>query len=120
MPYDPKHPQPKVSIAILTRNGGPLFHQVIDALISQKFDQPFGKIAISCANLAIRRSVWEKLRFGDCETIEDRVMQVKLFENSARMMQVKDALSYHGHDYTWKELSNRIASFSMGFARLGY
>jgi glycosyltransferase involved in cell wall biosynthesis len=233
MSYDPNHPQPKISIAILTRNGGPLFHQVIDALIWQKTDHPFeivildsaskddtaafaeskrakvvpyrparfrfgaardylfeqtrgevivtisqdvlpasenwlqtliepileneadatigeqlphpggyafywdyhgswlrtipvrfdkkyGRIAISCANLAIRRSVWQKLRFGDCETIEDRVMQVKLFENNHHMVQVKEALSYHGHDYTWKELSNRIASFSMGFARLGY
>jgi len=36
------------------------------------------------------------------------------------MMQVKEALSYHGHDYTWKDLSNRTASFAMGFARLGY
>ena len=88
--------------------------------IPVRFDQKFGRIAISCANLAIRRSVWEKLRFGDCETIEDRVMQVKLFENNHRMLQVKGALSYHGHDYTWKDLSNRTASFSMGFARLGY
>ena len=233
MPFAPKHPQPKISIGILTRNAGPLFHRVINALIKQqtdhpfeivildsaskddtvsfaesknvkaipyrparfrfgaardylfdrtrgeiivtisqdvlpaspiwlqtliqpildakadatvgeqlphpggyafywdyhgswlrtipvRFDQKFGRIAISCTNLAIRRSVWEKLRFGDCETIEDRVMQVKLFENNHRMMQVKQALSYHGHDYTWKDLSNRTASFSMGFARLGH
>jgi len=88
--------------------------------IPVRFDQRYGKIAISCANLAIRRSVWEKLRFGDCETIEDRAMQVKLFKNNSRMMQVKKALSYHGHDYTWKDLSNRTASFAMGFARLGH
>jgi hypothetical protein len=88
--------------------------------IPVRFDQKYGRICISCANLAIRRSTWEKLRFGDCETIEDRVMQAKLFENGCRMMQVKEALSYHGHDYTWKELSNRTASFAMGFARLGY
>jgi len=47
-------------------------------------------------------------------------MQVKLFENGYRMRQVKEALSYHGHDYTWKDLANRTASFSMGFARMGY
>ncbi|HEV8605169.1 MAG TPA: glycosyltransferase family 2 protein [Tepidisphaeraceae bacterium] len=233
MPFTPNHPHPQVSIAILTRNGGPLFHRVIDSLISQqtdypfeivildsaskddtapfaqskrakvvpyrparfrfgaardylfeqtrgqiivtisqdvlpaspdwlqtlvqpildntadatigeqlphpggyafywdyhgswlrtipvRFDQKYGKLAISCANLAIRRSAWEKLRFGDCETIEDRVMQVKLFQNGHRMTQVKAALSYHGHDYTWKELNNRTESFAMGFARLGH
>jgi rhamnosyltransferase len=233
MPFEPKHPHPKVSIGILTRNAGPLFHRVIDALICQqttlpfeivildsaskddtvafaeskkvkavsyrpakfrfgaardylfeqtrgeiivtisqdvlpacstwlqtliqpilddkadatvgeqvphpggyafywdyhgswlrtipvRFDRKHGRVCISCANLAIRRSVWEKLRFGDCETIEDRVMQVKLFKNNHRMMQVKEALSFHGHDYTWKDLSNRTASFAMGFARLGY
>lgn len=233
MPFDPNNPNPKVSIGILTRNAGPLFHRVIDSLINQKtdlpfeivildsaskddtvpfaesknvkavpyrpakfrfgsardylfektrgeiiitisqdvlpasptwlqtliqpildnradatvgeqlphpggyafywdyhgswlrtipvrFDQQFGRICISCANLALRRSVWEKLRFGDCETIEDRVMQTRLFKSGFRMMQVKEALSYHGHDYTWKDLSNRTASFAMGFARLGY
>ena len=233
MSFEPTHPHPKVSIGILTRNAGPFFHRVIDALINQqtnlpfeivildsaskddtvsfaksknvkavhyrpakfrfgaardylfdqprgeiivtisqdvlpasptwlatliqailddkadatvgeqlphpggyafywdyhgswlrtipvRFDQKFGGVCISCANLALRRSVWQKLRFGDCETIEDRVIQVKLFENNYRMMQVKAALSYHGHDYTWKDLSNRTASFSMGFARLGH
>ncbi len=84
------------------------------------FDQRHGRIAISCANLAIRRDVWEKLRFGDCETIEDRVMQVKLYEAGYRMVQVKEALSYHGHSYSWKELSGRLGSFASGFARLGW
>jgi glycosyltransferase involved in cell wall biosynthesis len=233
MPFDPTHPHPRISVGILTRNGGPLFHRVIDALISQqldhpfeivildsaskddtptfaqskqvkvvdyrparfrfgaardylfeqtrgevivtisqdvlpaspnwlatlvhpiltnqadatvgeqvphpggyafywdyhgswlrtvpvRFDQQFGRICISCSNLAIRRSVWQKLRFGDCETIEDRVMQTRLHKSGHRMMQVKEALSYHGHDYTWKELNNRVQSFAMGFARLGH
>jgi rhamnosyltransferase len=84
------------------------------------FDQAYGRIAISCANLAIKRDVWDKLRFGDCETIEDRVMQVKLHQGGYRMMQVKGALSWHGHDYTWKDLWNRNASFAMGWAKLGW
>ena len=47
-------------------------------------------------------------------------MQVKLHENGHRMVQVKDALSYHGHDYTWNDLVGRIESFAEGWARLGW
>jgi rhamnosyltransferase len=88
--------------------------------VAVAFDQAHGRIAMSCAHMAIRRDVWEKLRFGDCETIEDRVMQVKLHQGGYRMLQVKDAISYHGHDYGWKELGSRIASFALGWARLGW
>ncbi len=85
-----------------------------------RFDQAYGRIAITCSNLAIKRSVWEQLRFGDCDYIEDRVLQVKLFKGGYRMTQVKGALSYHGHDYTWKDLCSRTGSFALGWARLGW
>jgi len=84
------------------------------------FDQAYGKIAISGSNLAIRRSIWQSLRFGDVDAIEDRVMQVKLFKAGHRMMQVKDAVSLHGHDYTWKQLNDRFGSFALGWAELGW
>jgi hypothetical protein len=32
MPFEPNHPQPRVSVGILTRNAGKLFARVIDAL----------------------------------------------------------------------------------------
>ena len=233
MPFDPTHPSPNVSVGILTRNGGKLFHRVLAALKSQttawpfeivlldsasrdgtdsyaaeqgarvvpykpkkfkfgsardtlfencrgsvivtisqdvlpasdnwlthltqpifdgeadatigeqleppdtytfywdyhgswlrtvaiRFDQAYGRIGLSCANLAIRRPVWEKLRFGDCDAIEDRVMQLKLYEDKARMKQVNGALSYHGHDYTWKQLYDRNGSFAYGWAQIGW
>lgn len=88
--------------------------------VAIQFDQKYGKIAISGSNLALRRSTWERLKFGDVEAIEDRVMQVKLFENGCRMAQVKDAVSLHGHDYTWKQLNDRFGSFAMGWAELGW
>jgi rhamnosyltransferase len=88
--------------------------------VAVRFDQAFGRIALSGSNMALRRSAWEKLRFGDVEAIEDRHMQVKLFKNGYRMMQVKDAVSLHGHDYTWKQLNDRFGSFAMGWAELGW
>jgi rhamnosyltransferase len=88
--------------------------------VAIQFDQAYGRIAISGSNFAMRRSVWEKLRFGDVEAIEDRVMQVKLFKNGFKMLQVKNAVSLHGHDYTWKQLQDRFGSFAMGWAELGW
>ena len=88
--------------------------------IAVKFDRAYGAVAISCANLAMRRALWEKLRFGDCDAIEDRVMQVKLHGQNARMVQVKGAMSFHGHDYTWKQLYDRNGSFAFGWKQLGW
>src|SRR5438094_528329 len=36
--------------------------------VAIRFDQVYGRVALSCSNCAIRRSVWNKLRFGDCES----------------------------------------------------
>jgi hypothetical protein len=47
-------------------------------------------------------------------------MQVKLFKNGFKMLQVKDAVSLHGHDYSWKQLQDRFGSFAMGWAELGW
>lgn len=88
--------------------------------VAVNFDQTYGQIAISCSNLAIRRSTWQELRFGDCEAIEDRFLQVKLHSRGRPMLQVKEALSLHGHDYTWKDLKNRLGSFAAGWAELGW
>src|SRR5205814_10450182 len=50
MPFDSNHPHPKVSIGILTRNAGPLFHRVIDALINQRTDLPFEIVILDSAS----------------------------------------------------------------------
>ena len=165
MALNSAHPHPKVSVAILTRNAGKLFEQVLDALHAQKTDWPFEIVVLDSASrdgtdkLAEQRGAKvipyrpTKFRFGTArdtvfshcrgdvivtishdvvpatETwladlvapiLEDRVLQVKLYEGGYRMMQVKGALSYHGHDYTWKDLSSRTGSFALGWARLGW
>src|SRR3954471_22924559 len=50
MPFEPNHPQPKISIGILTRNAGPLFHRVVDALINQQTDLPFEIVILDSAS----------------------------------------------------------------------
>jgi rhamnosyltransferase len=88
--------------------------------VAVAFDQAYGQIAISCSDLALSRATWEKLRFGDVEAIEDRGLQIKMHQSGCRMKYVAQALSFHGHDYTWKELFNRNGSFAMGWAQLGW
>ncbi len=88
--------------------------------VAIEFDKAHGGFCLSGSNMALRRSTWQQYRFGDVEAIEDRGMQVKLFSNGHAMMQVKNAVSLHGHDYTWKQLTDRVGSFAMGWAELGW
>src|SRR3954454_20870851 len=50
MPFDPKHPQPRVSVGILARNAGKLFGRVIDALSKQATDWPFEIVVLDSAS----------------------------------------------------------------------
>src|SRR3954454_901928 len=87
--------------------------------VAVRFDQAYGKIAISGSNLAMRRSTWQALRFGDVDAIEDRVMQVKMFKAGNKMLQVRDQISLHGHDYACKQLNDSRSPFATGWAKLG-
>src|SRR5258706_13060189 len=50
MSFEPSHPQPRVSVGILTRNAGKLFGRVIDALSKQKTDWPFEIVILDSAS----------------------------------------------------------------------
>src|SRR5436853_7916249 len=50
MPFDPSHSTPKVSVGILTRNAGKLFHQVMDALAAQQTPWPFEVVLLDSAS----------------------------------------------------------------------
>src|SRR5260221_13952703 len=50
MSFDPANPAPKVSVGILTRNAGKLFHQVMAALKSQETPWPFEVVLLDSAS----------------------------------------------------------------------
>jgi len=50
MAMETAHPRPVVSVAILTRNAGKLFEQVLDALHAQKTDWPFEVVVLDSAS----------------------------------------------------------------------
>src|ERR1041385_7919875 len=50
MGMDWKHPAPSVSVGILTRNAGPLFGRVLDALAAQETPCPFEVVVLDSAS----------------------------------------------------------------------
>src|SRR5690349_1503448 len=50
MPFEPSNPSPKVSVGILTRNAGKLFHRVMEALRGQETPWPFEVVLLDSAS----------------------------------------------------------------------
>ncbi|HIJ66093.1 MAG TPA: glycosyltransferase family 2 protein, partial [Candidatus Hydrogenedentes bacterium] len=71
-----------------------------------KFSERYGK-GLSNANSAIRRAVWERLRFGNQAIGEDFSFQTKLAAANLRVAFPDDAPVLHHHDYTLRSLVKR-------------
>src|SRR4030095_13481464 len=50
MPLDSSHPQPKVSVGIMTKNSGPVFRRVMEALHAQETPWPFELVVVDCGS----------------------------------------------------------------------
>jgi len=86
---------------------------------SKSFHKNNGNIGLSCANLAIKKDVWERTRFGDALMSEDKALQKRLFASGYRMVRKRDALCYHGHTYNLKSLMKRCENEGMGWRKIG-
>ncbi len=84
----------------------------------RKFRERYGR-GLSNANSAIRRSVWERLRFGEQSIGEDFRFQTKLQAESLRIAFPEDAPVLHHHTYTLGTLYKRCHNEGMGLAALG-
>jgi len=72
----------------------------------KKFATRYGR-GLSFANSAVRRSVWEQLRFDRQPIGEDFQFQTKLQAAGLSITFVDDAPVYHHHNYTIPQLSRR-------------
>lgn len=79
------------------------------------FIQHHGKIGLSCSCLAIKKSTWEATRFGDVVFGEDKSIQKKIFLGGYRMMMSKDAIVFHGHQYSLGSLVKRCVNEGIGW-----
>jgi rhamnosyltransferase len=84
----------------------------------RKFRERYGR-GLSNANSAIRRSVCERLRFGEQAIGEDFLLQTKLHAEGARIAFPEDAAVLHHHTYTLRTLYKRCRNEGMGLVALG-
>ncbi|MEA3364383.1 MAG: glycosyltransferase [Candidatus Hydrogenedentes bacterium] len=83
----------------------------------RKFRERYGQ-GFSNANSAIKRAVWEKLRFGPQPIGEDFKFQTKLHAAGYRIAFPDDAPVLHHHDYGMGSLWTRCRNEGLGLREL--
>lgn len=89
------------------------------SIIGRDFIRQYGGFGVSCTNMAIKRSVWERVRFGDAPMNEDKEIQKRLVSKGYRIFFQPDALAFHGHQYSLRSLMKRCENEGMGWRRVG-
>lgn len=84
----------------------------------KKFAGKYGK-GLSFSNSAVRRSVWERLRFDKQPTGEDFQFQKKLHERGGRIVFPPDAAVLHHHSYSLGGLYRRCRNEGLALRMLG-
>ncbi len=85
----------------------------------KKFVRRYGR-GLSFANSAVRRSVWEHLRFDEQPTGEDFQFQKKLcLDGGGKIAFPTDAPVLHHHNYTFRALLRRIRNEGYSLRLLG-
>lgn len=84
-----------------------------------RFAKNNGNISLSCTNLAIKKEIWDKTRFGDMPMNEDQAMLRQIYSKGYRVIQKSDALVYHGHTYDLPSLIKRCENEGFGWRCLG-
>jgi len=84
----------------------------------KKFGRRYGR-GLSNANSAIRRTVWEQIRFGDASIGEDYRFQTRLRPEDGRIVFPNDAPVLHHHNYTAAQLYKRCRNEGMGLREMG-
>ncbi len=84
----------------------------------RKFTARYGR-GLSNANSAIRRTVWDQLRFGAQSIGEDFRFQIKLHEQGLSIAFPEDAPVWHHHNYTLRALFIRCRNEGLGLREMG-
>jgi cellulose synthase/poly-beta-1,6-N-acetylglucosamine synthase-like glycosyltransferase len=95
------------------RNGYMYFTREI-----KRFVRRYGK-GLSFSNSAVRRDVWEALRFSPQATGEDFQFQMKLAATSWKVAFVANAACLHHHNFTTRTLWRRCRNEGMVLRQLG-
>jgi len=77
------------------------------------------EVGLSCSNMAIKRDVWCKCKFGDTPMSEDKALQVRLKEKGYKIIFAKEAQAFHGHHYNVWSLIKRCENEGLGWRYAG-
>ncbi len=86
---------------------------------SRRWIARFEGVGFSTVNAAMRRSVWERHRFGYAPIMEDKKWQRAITEAGEVIVSVHEASVFHTHDYDVGSLSRRCQSEGYGWRTLG-
>jgi len=95
--------------------GGPRFYFTSE---SEGWIRRFHGIGFSTVNCAIRRSAWERNRFGDMAMLEDKGFQRRV-HITGREIVMTSAWVLHSHDYDLAQLRKRCRDEGMGWRLVG-
>ena len=84
-----------------------------------KWARENGSKWVSCTNMAIRKEIWERCRFGDAPMCEDKMLQRKLKEGGYQILLTDSAKAYHNHIYTLSTLIKRCENEGWGWGFVG-
>lgn len=80
----------------------------------------YGHFGLAAPNLAFKRSVWEKTRFGGVQYDEDNLFQKRVSEMKFKVVYKENAIVLHAHSYkTIRPLFNRCSNEGLGWSELG-
>lgn len=88
----------------------------------ERFRKKYGHISLSCTNVAIKKSIWESIKFGNTPMGEDIVFQKKAFCKGYKIFRSNIAMAYHGHSYNLRSLIKRCENEGLGwkYAKVTY
>ncbi|OGP75994.1 MAG: hypothetical protein A2W09_06665 [Deltaproteobacteria bacterium RBG_16_50_11] len=77
------------------------------------------KYGLSFVNCAILRDFWINNQIGFALHSEDKVFQKKIFDAGKEVIFAKDAICYHGHQYSLNSLIKRLINEGIGWQYVG-
>lgn len=86
---------------------------------NKKFHNSNGGLGLTFTNIAIKKSVWQNVKFGDTPVNEDKLFQKRIYSRGYRLIKNNKAVAYHGHNYALISLIKRCENEGLGWRYVG-
>jgi rhamnosyltransferase len=82
---------------------------------SEEFNRQGFEIGLSCVCLAMTNRAWQNTGFKGSPYCEDKLMERRLKEKRFKVVQLPEAIAWHGHDYNLVGLIRRCYNEGVGW-----